>query len=450
VAVKVPLIAHLAKGCATLSSERSCLTPIDEGDDAFWTDTVRIDVQLVGDLGLFAGGRSSVFEEHPEVEHRAESNLAVFRKRMKKEKDKRTLGGRKGKESLLQLATFPMILFLGLPALRKWVLLLRDQLNAAVLRHLKDPGHRSIATAERRYHRALLQYIVFAFFYADGLRLANYTHARLGSARKDDGLVGDVAQCGARVRSYTHIEPQLEGDRIVGVRTNFFGDDHARVKLKIDKVPGSNEPRSRPHWIRPGLLDMDLFHEFLTDVRARSLAEQGLISDANAYDLEDDIDRHHFALFVSPSASTDPYRAVTGAYGPQAIELIFGQTLHWVCTKVLGRELPPFNSPELKAKYPRVFAPHVARLQAGSHIYGILDRADQAQTLLNDTLATVKKRYTVVEASMVHKTGWEAPHFFDELFERVWDKNEAVDWDVEDPLDDLPENQRPPGLDSVV
>lgn len=77
-------------------------------------------------------------------------------------------------------------------------------------------------------------------------------------------------------------------------------------------------------------------------------------------------------------------------------------------------------------------------------------RIDQAQTLLNDTLQTVEKRYTVVEATMVHKTGWEAPHFFDQLFERVWDNNEVIDWDSVDPLADLPADRRPPGLDSVV
>ena len=124
--------------------------------------------------------------------------------------------------------------------------------------------------------------------------------------------------------------------------------------------------------------------------------------------------------------------------------------MYWVLTEVLGRKLPPFGSDELKRTYPRLFGPHVVRLQAGSFIYGILGRVAPAQTLLNDTLQTVGKRYTVVEASMVHKTGWEAPLFFEELFRRVWDDNEVLDWDVVDPLAGVPADRRPPGLDSVM
>lgn len=448
--VRIPLIAHLATTSSTASARNSSLSPIDDLGEAFWTDTVQADVQIIGDMGLFAGAGSTLFERHPEIRQRAESDLAAFRKRMREEKELRSFGGRKGKEALLNLATFPMILFLGLPALRKRALLRRDQMHAAMIRHPNAPRHPKVVKAERRYHRALLQYVLFAFFYADGLRIANYTHARLGSASKDAGMVTMPAPCGTEVRSYTHVAPQLDRGELTGVLTNFFGDDHPQVKLKIDRVPGTKQWRTRPHWIRPGLLDFDLLLEYLTVVRAQNLERQGLIPRAEDYDLVTDIQDLHFALFVSPTASTDSYRAVTGAYAPQTIAQIFGRTLYWVLTEVLGRTLPPFGSDELKRKYPRLFGPHVVRLQAGSFIYGILGRVAEAQTLLNDTLQTVEKRYTVVEATMVHKTGWEAPHFFDEVFERVWDRNEVPDWDVEDPLAGIPTDRRPPGLDSVV
>jgi hypothetical protein len=446
--VHIPLIARLATTSSSASSQNSCLRPVDDLGEAFWTETIQADVQIIGDMGLFAG--SALFERHPDIRQRAESDLAAFRKRMRDEKELRSFGGRKGKEALLNLATFPMILFLGLPALRKRALLRRDEMHAAMIRHPNAACHPKVVKAERRYHRALLKYVLFAFFYADGLRIANYSHARLGSASKDAGMVTRPAPCGTHVRSYTHVAPQLDRGAITGVLTNFFGDDHPRVKLKIDRVPGTRHWRTRPHWVRPGLLDFDLLLEYLNVVRPQNLERQALIPSAEDYDLITDIHDLHFALFVSPTASTDPYRAVTGAYAPQTIAQIFGRTLYWVLTEVLGRTLPPYGSDELKQKYPRLFGPHIVRLQAGSFIYGILGRVAEAQTLLNDTLQTVERRYTVVEATMVHKTGWEAPHFFDKLFERVWDGNEVLDWDVVAPLAGIPTDRRPPGLDSVV
>ena len=448
--IKIPLIAQLAASSAKPSSENSCVYVTDKEGEHHWTDTVQGDVQIIGDMGLFAGGRSVLFQRHPEIGQRAEAELKAFKKRMRAENQLRSFGGRKPKEVLLDLATYPMILFLGLPALRKRALCRRDDMYSAMLRHQMKPDHPSVSTTEAAYHSALFEYVLLAFIYADGLRLANYTHARLGPASKGPHAVIHTAPCGHRVRSYTHIEPRLDGRHLTGVSTNFFGDDHRHVKLKIDRIPGTKQWRVRPHWIRPGLIDFELLQEYLTVVRPKNLALQGLIPSAALYNLADDVQDLHFALFVSPNRSRDPYRAITGAYGPQTIEITFGRAFHWVLTTVLGRTLPPWQSAELKKKYPRLFAPHVSRLKAGSYIYGMLGRAAQAQTLLNDTLRTVERSYTVVEASMIHKTGWEAPHFFDDLFERVWDKNEMIDWDVVDPVASLPAELRPPGLDSVL
>jgi hypothetical protein len=448
--IHIPLIAHLATSSTEASSRNSSVHTTDGEGGTFWTDTVQSDVQLIGDMGLFAGRSSTTFLGNPEIQTRAESELASFRKRMREDNALRGFGGTKGKESLLKLATYPMILFLGLPALRRCALRRREDMHRAMLRHENEPNHSSIRKAAYRYDKALLRYVLFAVFYADGLRAANYTHARLGPASKEGGMVTQSAPCGTDVRSYTHVEPKLDGVRLVGVSTNFFGDDHPQVKLKVDMLPGTKHFRSRPHWIRPGLLDSELLEEYLTVARARNLARQGLITRVEDYDLSADIRDWHFALFVSPTRSTNPYRAVTGAFTLSRIAEIVGQTLHWVVTTVLGRTVPAFGSAELAAQYSKLFAPHVSRLQAGSFVYGILGRADQAQTLLNDTLQTVERRYTVVEASMVHKTGWEAPHFFDELFKRVWDNNEVIDWDVVDPLAGIPADKRPPGLDSVV
>jgi hypothetical protein len=241
----------------------------------------------------------------------------------------------------------------------------------------------------------------------------------------------------------------MQKGRVTDVRTNFFGDDHPAVKLKISKIPGSHHWRERPHLLRPGLVDFDLLTDYLTKVRAARLAKRGLIASPSEYDLENDVNNLHFALFVSPLPSKNPYRAVTGAYSPQTIEGRFAKILHWICVTVLGRTVPSMESDEFKLQYTRIFAPHVTRLLAGSYIFGIRGRADIAQSLLNDTLTTIQKSYTVVEADMMHKFGWEAPRFFDDLFDRAWDRRETIDWDTEDLLSEFPLDKRPPGLSAV-
>ena len=105
--VHITLIAHLA----TISSKASCrnsgLTPLDERGEIFWTDTVQDDVQIIGDMGLFAGARSALFERNPEIKQRAESDLKAFRHRMREEKKGRSFSGRIGKEAISESRYLP-------------------------------------------------------------------------------------------------------------------------------------------------------------------------------------------------------------------------------------------------------------------------------------------------------------------------------------------------------
>ena len=442
---EVPLLEYLAESVAEVSAANSTLAV--ESGDGYWTETLIRDVQVVGELGLGAATTSKSLRQRPRLVRATELELGAFLKRMREENKKLGLSGYKAKEMLLKLATWPMLLFLGIPALRKRANLKRTAFCA----ELGETGDRRsasrIARAEQEYHDALRDYLVFAIMHADGLRLANYTHARLGTAERTP--VQSTAAHGEVVESYTHIRPEISQGDITGVTTNFFGNDHPNVKLKIDRVAGSGEWRTRGHWLRRGLVDFELLMDYLTLFRPRNLEEQGLIPSATAYDLERDLAELHFALFVSPARSVEPYRAVTGAYSPQQIARIYARTLYWVTTVVLGRSLPEFGSEQFRADFPGVFGPHGARLQAGTYLNGMLRRSAQAQTFLNDTARTVERRYSVVEASMVMKRGWEEPTFFNALFERVWDREEAIDWDSEDPLSGLPDGQRPPGLEAV-
>lgn len=109
--------------------------------------------------------------------------------------------------------------------------------------------------------------------------------------------------------------------------------------------------------------------------------------------------------------------------------------------------MPAFG-PALTKEYPRVFSAHSSRLKWGTYLFGVLRRATETAVLLNDSIGMVEARYSVTEASMMHKTGWEHPHFFDEYFIRIWDKGEVIDWSKEDALAGIPKSDRPGRLHS--
>lgn len=447
--LEVRLVELLTHQMAHESAENSPLALLRQNGESgpqFCTQAVIGDTRIIGQLGLYAGQNSRIFRLKPEIAHETETAVNALISRMNKANAKVSFADRKAKARLLQLVTLPMILCVGLPALRREVLRLREVWHAALIRHPEAPCHRRVLRAEEEYDRLLTLYLVFTVFLADGLRVANYAGARLGCV-EERTLAENTARGGTVVQSFCHIQPLIGADRggLRGVKTNFYGDDHPIVKLKIDKVPGSEEWREHPHWLRPGIVDMELLWDYLTRVRPKRLASQGLIPDAAAYELERDVAEDHFALWVSDTRSADPYRAVTGAYSTQSISEMFGRVLHWICTATLGRALPAWG-PELARAYPMVFSAHSSRLLLGTHLYGILDRKMDAAVLLNDTIRMVERRYSVTEASMIHRTGWEHPRFFDAFFARIWDQNEVIDWDQEDPLAGLPREHRPRGL----
>jgi hypothetical protein len=451
--LEIRLIELLAHEMAHESAERSPLTILKGNGDfgpPFWTQAVIGDTRIVGQLAMYAGKASRIFRVKPEIAREAEVSVTAFIRRMTQANARASFADRKAKSRLLHLVTLPMILCIGLPALRREVFRRRDAWHAAMIRHSSVPDHLRVVRAENAYDGWLTLYLVFATFIADGLRLANVSGARLGCV-EERKLAEATAPDGTQVHSYCHVQPLVdaEGDGLHGVKTNFFGDDHELVKLKIDKVPGSDEWREHPHWLRPGIVDMELLWDYLTRVRPKRLASQDLIPDPTSHDLGQDIAEQHFALFVSGTRSTESYRAVTGAYTPQAISGMFGRALHWICTTALGRALPAWGS-EVKRAFPMVFSAHSARLLLGTHLYGVLDRKTDAAVLLNDTVRMVERRYSVTEASMIHRTGWEHPRFFDSYFKRIWDDGEVIDWEREDPLAGVPAADRPGALPSAA
>jgi hypothetical protein len=451
---QIRLFAALAYETANESAKNSPLVLINDDGESdgppFWTFSVIEDTRLIGELGLYAGRTTKLFRQRPALAQDAEAAVKEFLRSMRTANSKKSLDNRKGKERLLNLVTFPMVLCLGIPALRRRALTLRDEWYAAMLRHRDRHDHPQILRTEEAYDRALTGLMIFSVITADGLRLANYTGARLGHLGRER-MVEDKAPDGTVIRSYCHIHPVLNASKngLVGIETNFYGDDNPSVKLKIDKVPGSDEWRQHPHWLRPGIVDMELMWDYLTRTRAKRLAQQGLIASAEEYDIERDINEWHFALFISDTPSSSAYESATGAYTHQAVSDIYGRMLHWICTEVLGRELPEYGQ-QLKRLYRAVFSAHSSRLLAGTHLYGVLQRETEAATLLNDTRRMVERRYSVAEASMIHKRGWEHPRFFDDLFKRIWDENESVDWDLEDALKNIPAHDRPRPFESAA
>jgi len=429
------LIYRLASDMAVVSSHRSPLTlrPGSGSDgDHWWTDTVVNDVRHLLQLAEWAADHSKA------LRGRRSWTLAVAEARedfreIKAGNARAPLYGRKAKAMLLRNITYPIAVCMGLPALRREVLTCRehwDELHA----RFGDPEHRRVQAARADYDELLTRYLVTAIMLADGMRVGNYSGMRLGLL---DERVGATAADGTHVESYTHVLPTVIDGELRAVQLKLHGDDHPRVKLKIEKLGQSQDWRRRSHHLRPGIVDHELLYDYLVRVRPERLAAQGLIPSPEAYDLEEDVHGQHFALFVSPFRSEDAYLGLTGGYTGGALSEMVGRMLHWMCSEALGRELPAWGSEELRTQYRALFSAHITRLLVGTYWFGIRDRAEIARAMTDDTTTVIVRRYSVVESDMVARVGWEEPRFFDTLMDRIH-AGERIDWDQEasGPLED--------------
>lgn len=427
----VTLLEAIAPDMAVESLVNSPLRvqSVEQDDSLYFTETV------IADLGILKGMAVEAASRAPRAirakMEAADLEVRKFIKSVKKENDRKRVDGRKRKEAILELITMPQVVCLGLPRLREHVLCLREEWQEALEVHGGDPNAPLVRSGRSRYERWLERYVICAVMTADGLRVQNYANARLGSIG-DEEMVTSIAPCGTEVRSYCHIEPRLEDGRITSVRTGFYGKDDKRVKLKVTHVGKTGDWRRRHHFLRPSVVDFDLLLEYLVEVRPHRLVAQGLLRSTDDYNLRRDIDDWHFALFVSPVRSEEPFAAATGAFKSEFVSAAYGAALHWMCVEVLGRDLPPFRSKELRTKYRSLFSAHVSRLLAATYLYGIRQRLTEAMTFIDDTAEVVARRYTVVESSLIGKRGWDDPNFFDEQFDQLWEARERVDFQPPD------------------
>lgn len=417
--IRIPLIRILCDRQAVPSAESSPIRLVrSEGAGEivgipFYTETIQMDLK-----SLFALTKAAYAEEwndHPETWLQVKTVYDVTLGAMREVNQKRQFAGQKDKLGLLKQVTLPILVCIGLPALRSYVRTLREAFHASLIRNgsFHSPA---VRRAECRYHYWLTRYLVAAVHLSDGLRVKNYTGARVGKGM--------------------HIQPTVirdENGKWTGfseVSTHFRGFDCPSVCLKI-RTDKNGKERSRSHKLHPGIVDLELLFEYWTEARPKALVEAGLLDCIEAYDPDRDLDEWHFALFVSPQARpTKPH----GNYGEKTVSDFVGQVIYTIARHVLGRELPDWEEIDRDSEFRSLFAAHVTRLLLGSYWGGIRDDWKYASVLTEDSENVLRDHYSeyqmVMEEWKDSPVVWMRPNYFDSLMNRVRSR-EAVNWDKE-------------------
>lgn len=455
---EIPLIQFLSDEMAASSARNSPASlksvvqrTIGEDDVPFYTKAIMGDVDRLASLARFTMERSR--KGHPErYAAIGITAKAVLDSMAKVNRERGVVGRVLNKGRSLELATYPLVVCMGLPALAEEVRRYQAGYFEAVERHEADLDHSSVRDAAERYDEWLERYVATAIYIADGLREKNYTYARIGAegvrARMVDERGHDVEP------TLTHIWPELDPvtGEVARVRTHFCGSDHRLARLKIRFEADGETFRDRIWHIRPGIMDMSLFTEFLLGTRARRLAAQGLITSVDEYNLERDVKEWNFALFVSTERSTHHYRQITGAYSDSMLGSMVGGCMHWMAKNVFGHtDLPEYGTREWAKQYHRVLTGHFGRSMIASYWRSIRDRTDLACEYINDTEDTLRSKYARVttqqlDAEFIGQLAWRRPDFFDAEIDRIWFKGEVINWSEESPLLSLPRKERPAPL----
>lgn len=266
--------------------------------------------------------------------------------------------------------------------------------------------------ARRAYGKALDDYILWIVLLDDGMRIANYAQARIGR----------------HVRLTSEI---VNGERrITGVTTHFRGyDAEARTK-KRRKAGGRQNVRTRT--LNPGIVDMELFTDFMYVSRVDDLVTAGCIANRDAYDPESD----SFALFVSRQ-STRP----SGAYLTSRLSKRWGRMLHWLMRDVLqhsdpeGNQIPSWKelqrSKPLRRKWRAIWNAHVLRQLIATFVVGVLKDEATACRMTNDTPATLAAFYNQFDDNLAElmkgPKGINHPEHFADICGRLL-RGEILDW----------------------
>jgi len=219
------------------------------------------------------------------------------------------------------------------------------------------------------------------------------------------------------------------------------GGDNPAAALK---VPDKDD---RVWTWAPAMIDHDLLLAYLLGPRRERLERRGLIS--GEYRLESDLSEGRFALFVSPlSSGSNPQAGLASGY----VSDRYGQALHFVITRVLGRPgVPPYSACG-KGKWRSLFAAHVTRLLWGTYWCGVRGEdgpirlnADGSTSRFsgrqisadatNDLISTIEADYAEVSPVMRDRMRdaartWEDPRAYDQWMDRAY-LLEPIDWATE-------------------
>lgn len=415
----VSLLGIMLDDWAERSWANSALT-VESGEDDFWyTHTVRQDVEHLYRMVMSEYTKTLDDSELQTIKEEYEQELT---RRMEEHNDNHVVAGQKDKERFLRTMTWPQLVCIGLPALRERVFELRDHYFAQVERQDGELGAGGVHRARTRYFSALEKYLATALVADDGLRMQNYSGAQVG---KHVEVVPEVEETD---------EGEIRWAGLERVATHFFGQDPEHVRLKKDTDEnGRNRDRHRD--VNRDIVDFTLLKDYLLDARPYRLSQAGLIGDEEDFDPRTDDDR--YALFVSPRSSRPD-----GRYGKKSsLSHKIGKALLWIAGDVLGRDVPDWTDEARTGEWRELWAGHIVRLLITTYWGGLRGEWAYAERLTDDTRRTLERAYDraasgAMQAKM-RREGWENPHHFDEICDRLRHGKE-VDWEAVREAYDMP------------
>ncbi|MBY0490355.1 MAG: hypothetical protein K2R93_10985 [Gemmatimonadaceae bacterium] len=346
----------------------------------------------------------------------------------------RALTGRKNKASLP--ISWPQMMCMGLPFLMQEAYEARRAINERLYR-VGNVDSRDSGRLVAKYCEALRRWMVTLILTDDGLRIKNYAGAMLGEQiiptweRDKDGRI-----CG-----------------LLKLSTRWSGLDPQSVRLKVTSKAKETNERRRD--ITPAFLDPILAFDYLTLARPRALADAGLLNSVEDYKPDTDC----WSFFVTPrprAAQVSKYVAQQnlnesalvmaaepasfskpappdwrGNFSEDMLSNIYGEAMHRVCTKVLKRDLPTYDSPDLTDRYRSIFSAHITRTEIACYWGGIRQDWTTAMWLTNDEEHTLRKHYHQLQAAFErHRNArsCENPRWFDAVVDRALGNYPEDDW----------------------
>ncbi|HEY0970901.1 MAG TPA: hypothetical protein VGE02_08025 [Gemmatimonadales bacterium] len=438
----VILLRKLVDTAAPASFARSPLTLPEEQAKAavpYYTPAIFNNVVAVWCVMQQAYGVGlgyATAEDHADAWRDIEREHDRLVQHMKKHNDGRHVGGQKNKD--LVKVTWGQAVCVGL--LEKWRTA-RERRLAWHLAFERNGGatapeaaakRPAVEAARRAYCRALREYIQAAVLLDDGMRIRNYANARIDV---NVHVVGDQDPTTGLWRRVDTVTMTFRGyDRVAGTKKKRLASTGAEGK--------------RTRQLTRGVVDHELFADYLNECRIDDLVRARLITSRDAYATA----RDRWALFVSTSVGEKKRKY--GGYTEAALSKRFGRFLHRLCRDLLdlrdeeGRTIPTWSElraatpegRELRLKWRGLWNAHVLRQLIATFIGGLMQNWIEAVARTHDTIATLQNIYLNHEAlvnDLNKNVGIQRADWFVPVCRRLV-AGEQIDWATFDP-------QRPDG-----